>query len=251
MQYIRFARPALYLITLLAVSVVNAQDYWDKIPTLTSQCYDEKDDFNKKIQLLRSEIKEQVERSKQAVEEKASKMTDEERMAFAMRYQNMSPDEIVNMQKEMMEVTQAQADFQVKSSAFEQQFNQLEKDFRAAFRNRLGPIEAEYRKLPDGEGTPQWAIKKGEELMIQYNNEYEAICSEYLSSPDARFRIWLKDFNTFLREQEVPYNLKMIKMQYAQLGFTPDESVATLMALDRYLEKCAAIFSLRRPYPQG
>lgn len=243
----------LLLISLLmtAITTVKAQNYWDKIPAFTSQCYSENDDFVKSIQQLRSDVKEKIQKDKAAVELKASKMTNEERMALATKYQNMSPDEIVKMQQEMMEMTQGQTDFQMASSAFEDQFNQLEAAFRSEFAERLGPIEAEYRKLPDGEGTPQWAIKKGEELTLQYNKEYESICSKYFTSTDAKFRVWLNDFSKFLHEKEVPYNQKMIKMQYGQFGISVDDSAANLMAVERYLEKCSAIFSLRRPYPQG
>jgi Spy/CpxP family protein refolding chaperone len=243
----------LLLVSLLitAATSVKAQNYWDKIPTFTSQCYSENDDFVKNIQQLRSEVKEKIQKDKEAVELKASKMSNEERMAMVTKYQNMSPDEIVKMQKEMTEMTQGQTAFQVASSAFEDQFNQLESDFRTEFAKRLGPIESEYRKLPDGEGTPQWAIKKGEELTIQYNKEYESICNKYFTSPDAKFRVWLNDFSTFLHEEEVPFNQKMIKMQYGQFGIAVDDSTANLMAVERYLEKCSAIFNLRRPYPQG
>lgn len=242
---------SLFLLITVALVSVKAQNYWDKIPVLTSQCYAEKDDFGKKVQLLKSEVKEKLEKSKQAVEQKASKMTDAEKMAMAMKYQNMKPEEIVKMQKEMMEMTQAQAAFQQLASEFETQFNQLESDFRAEFGKRLGRIEQEYKKLPDGEGTPAWAIKKGEELTASYNKEYESVCDKYFTSSNAVFKIWLKDFNKFLLEQEVPYTQKMMKVEYGKFGLTPDESVASLMAVEKYLEKCASIFSLRRPYPQG
>lgn len=244
-------KTALFSLFVLIALTSNAQDYWDKIPALTTQYYGEKDDFGNKIHLLRSEVKEKLEKSKQAVEEKASKMTQAERMAYATRLQNMSPDEIKKMQQEMMELTQVQTEFQQKSLEFDTQFNKLESDFRTEFGKRLGPIEQEYQKLPDGEGTPQWAIKKGEELMAAYNKEYELICDRYFTSADAKFRVWLKDFNAFLIQYEVPFNQKMLNSQYGQFGLTPDASVSSLMAIDRYLEKCASISGLRRPYPQG
>lgn len=247
----KFTSIALFLLMTFTVLAANGQGYWDKIPALTSQCYAENDDFGKKIQDLKSEVKEKLEKSKQAAEEKANKMTNEEKMAMATRYQNMKPDEIIKMQKEMMEMTQAQIAFQQMAAEFETRFNQLESDFRSEFGRRLGPIEGEYRKLPDGEGTPQWALKKGDELMTLYNKEYESICDKYFTSSNAEFKTWLKDFNTFLLEQEVPFNQKMMKMNYGKLGMTPDESVAPLLAVEKYLEKCALIFKLRRPYPQG
>jgi hypothetical protein len=237
------------LLLIFLTTAAKAQNYWDKIPALTSQCYSDNDDFGKKIQLLRSEIKSKLEASKKLLEEKAKKMTPEEQMAMATKYQNITPDEIIKMQNEMIEMTQLQTEFQQAASAMETRLNQLESDFRSEFGKRLGPIEQEYQKLPDGEGTPQWAIKKGEELMVQYNNEYESICDKYFTSSNAIFKTWLKDFNTFLIEKEVPFNQKMMKMEYGKYGLTPDESVAGLMAVDKYLERCASIFNLRKPYP--
>jgi hypothetical protein len=242
---------SLFILITFGVVTAKAQSYWDKIPALTSECYTEKDDYGKKIQELKSEIKDRLEKSRHATEEKVSKMTNEERMAMATKYQNMKPEEIVKRQNEMMAMTQAQTEFQQSASEVETSFNELESDFRSPYAKRLGAIESEYKKLPDGEGTPQWAIKKGEELMASYNKEYEAICHDYFTSSDAKFKTWLKDFNKFLHEKEIPFNQKMIRMQYAQYGISADESVAELMAIERYLEKCAAIASLRRPYPQG
>jgi hypothetical protein len=115
----------------------------------------------------------------------------------------------------------------------------------------LGAIEHEYQKLPDGEGTPDWAIKKGEELMAKYNAEYESLCAKYFTGADAKFKTWLKEYNKFLIEHEVPFNQKMLKSQYGQFGLSVDESVASLMAIEKYLDKCQLVFGLRRPYPQG
>lgn len=244
--------PFLILVLIcFSLNTSKAQNYWDNIPAFTSQCYSDNDDFGKKVQQLRTDIKDKLEKSKKAVEEKASKMTAEERMAMATRYQNMKPEEIIKMQNEMMEMTQAQTEFQQLASEFENRFNQLESEFRSEFGRVLGPIEDEYQKLPDGEGTPQWAIKKGEELMVSYNKEYEEICSKYLTSSDSKFRQLLNDYNTFLVKYEIPFNQKMLKSQYSQFGITPDESVASLMAVDKYLEKCATVFGLRRQYRQG
>lgn len=244
-------RTHLFVLLFLTLSIaLNAQSAWEKVPALTTEFYSENDEYGKTIQALRSEVKDKLDKIKKATEEKANKMTDAEKMALATRYQNMKPDEIVKMQSEMMAMTQAQADFQQASSEMETHFNQLESEFRTEFGKRLGPIEQEYQKLPDGEGTPQWAIKKGEELMASYNKEYEAICSEYFSS-NGKFRKWLQDFDKFLHDKEIPFNQKMIKMQYDQYGISQDGSAAGLMAMERYLEKCAAISGLRRPYPQG
>src|SRR5687768_15989561 len=105
-------KPTLFsLLILFGAVAAKAQSYWDKIPALTSECYAEKDDFGKKIQTLKSEIKDRLEKSKQATEEKVSKMTAEERMAIATRYQNMKPEDIVKQQSEMMAMTQAQTEF--------------------------------------------------------------------------------------------------------------------------------------------
>src|SRR5688500_9841629 len=92
--FIRIKPTLLSLFVLITFGVVTAkaQNYWDKIPALTSECYAEKDDFGNKIQALKSDIKDRLDKSKQATEAKVSKMTTEERMAIATRYQNMKPD---------------------------------------------------------------------------------------------------------------------------------------------------------------
>ena len=69
--------------------------------------------------------------------------------------------------------------------------------------------------------------------MTLYNKEYESICDKYFTSSNAAFKTWLKDFNTFLIEHEVPFNQKMMKTEYGKFGFTPDESVAGLMAVEK------------------
>lgn len=227
-----------------------AQNYWNQIPPLTSQCYSEQDSFGNIVDSLRFEIKEKIEAIKQTDEEKANDLTQEELMAAAMRYQNMKPDEIVKFQTEMAEMTTAQTDFQEKVTAIEMRYNELESEFRSEFQKRLGQLEKEARELPDGEGTPQWATDRAEELMAMYDKEYESICQMYITAPDARFRTWLKEFQKFLVEEEVPYSEKMIKMEYAQFGLTPDLSTASLAAVERYLEKSSSISGLRRPYPQ-
>ena len=82
----------------------QAQNYWDKVPALTTKQYSENDDFGSKVELVKREIKENLEKSKRSVEEKANRMTQEERMAMATKYQNMKPEEIIKMQNEMMEI---------------------------------------------------------------------------------------------------------------------------------------------------
>ena len=236
---------------MLSATTATAQNYWNQIPAFTSQCYSETDPFGEQVRQLRVEVRKRMDESKKEVEEIANKMTDEQRMAVATKYQNMKPDEIVKFQNETMAFAKLQTEFQQLSSDFETQFNDIEAEFRLEFRRRLGPIETEYNNLPDGEGTPDWAIKKGEELRKRYNQEYEQICSKYFTSADARFQVWLKEFSLFLHEHEVPFNQMTIKSQYRPFGITPDESVASLMALDKYLEKCELIFGMRRQYKNG
>lgn len=234
-----------------SIGIANAQDYWARVPAFTTEHYSDNDAFGKQIDQLRSDVKKKLDAINKEVETKASRMSNEERMAVATRYQNMKPDEIMKFQNEMMELTQLQTEFQQRSTEIETQFNELENRFRDEFAKTLGPIETEYHKLPDGEGTPDWAIKKGEELMAKYNREYEALCARYITSSNAKFQLWLKDYKKYLDDIEIPYNQKMIKSQYAQLGMEPDKSASSFMALDKYLEKIELILSFRRPYKQG
>lgn len=239
------------VVAFCSIELANAQDFWAKVPVFTTEYYSDNDAFRKQIDQLRSDVKKKIDAINKEVETKAARMSNEEKMALATRYQNMKPDEIVKFQNEMMELTQLQAEFQHRSMEIEAEFGELEKSFRDEFAKTLAPIESEYHKLPDGEGTPDWAIRKGEELMAKYNKEYEALCARYITSSNAKFQQWLKEYKKYLDDIEIPYNQKMIRSQYAQMGMEPDASASSLMALDKYLQKVDQILSLRRPYRQG
>ena len=249
----RLIRMAHLIIILLVSSPTQilGQDYWSRVPELTTQCYSDQDPFRDTADNLRFEIKDKIEVIKQADSEKANNMSQTEMMAVAMRFQNMEPDEIIKFQTEIAEMITAQADFHERVTAIELRYNELESEFRDEFSKRLGPIDKEARELPDGEGTPQWAIDRAEELITQYDKEYESICQVYSTSTDAKFRNWLKDFQEFRIEEEVPFNEMMLKMQSMQYGLSPDMSSVALSAVERYLEKSSLISGLRRPYPQG
>ena len=241
---------SLIIFLLLFSTQILGQNYWDKVPELPSQCYYEHDNFSKIIHDLRTEIRKKEEKIKQADYERLNNMSDEEKMAAAMRLKTIKPHEIVKFQAEMMGLTENQVYFQEKVTAIESRYNQLKSEFRAELHKRLSPIEEEYRKLPDGKGASQKDIERAGKLMEMFDTEYESICNTYLSAPDAKFRNWLIEFHKFLIEQELPFNEKMLKMEYAQYGITPDFSVISLRVTDRYLEKVLSISGLRRPYPQ-
>lgn len=238
---------AIFLLLLINRSV-NAQTNWNNLPTLPGICYSEKDPFVQQYDVKRTEVKKELEAIRQKAEDKAMKMTDKERMEVAMRYQTMSAEEIVKMQNEMTQMNEMMVSYQQSANEIEEEFNTIESNYRSEFGTKLGKIEEEYRKLPVGEGTPDWAIKKGNELMAQYKREYELLCSKYFIGESSAFQTWLKEYKVFLQEKETPFNVMQIKMQYKQLNIEPDINAATLMAIDKYLDKCYQVFSLRKPY---
>ena len=248
---LRLIRRALLLCILLVsfTTQIMGQDYWDRVPELTTQCYSEQDPFRNTVDELRFEIKDKIEAIKQADSEKANNISQEELMAAAMRFQSMTPDEIVKFQTEMAEMTTAQADFFEKVTAIENRYNELEAEFRGQFSKRLGLSIKKPASCPMVK-APLWAIDKGEELMTKYGQEYESICQTYITSADSKFRNRLKDYQKFLIEDEVPFSEMMLKMQSMQYGLTPDASVAALSAVERYLDKSSSISALSRPYPQ-
>src|SRR5262249_52688904 len=95
---------------------------------------------------------------------KAHSMTQEEKMKIAMQYQKMSPDEIVKMQKEQQELQQLMQDVGTKESDLVNKFNALTDEYNKAKKDKLDPMMAEARKLPDGEGAPAWAGEKAKQL---------------------------------------------------------------------------------------
>lgn len=241
----------IFVVTMLTLSALfsTAQTTtWDNLPKLPTTCYSENDPFVEALQAKRYEVKEELDTKKQKAEERAMQISDKEKMDMAMRYQKMSPDEIIKMQQEMAEMSALMMTFQQLSTEMEDRYNTLEADYQTEFENKLGRIEQEHRALPDGEGTPDWAIKKGNELMAQYKKEYELLCANYFSTEGSLFQEWLREYKAFLIEHETPFNKAQISMQYKQFNLEPDLSTASLMAIDKYLDKCSQIFGLRKSY---
>jgi hypothetical protein len=168
-----------------------------------------------------------------------------------MQYQKMSPDQIVKMQKEQEELQQMMQDVGTKGAEMEDKFNAITDEFNNAKKAKLDPIRAEAMKLPDGEGAPAWAGEKAKQLTAQYNKEYEILCEQYLTGPQAAFPKWLADYKTFLLQTQVPYLKRVSETQFTQMGLKPDESMYVLNVEKDYLDHARTIYSMRHGVPQG
>lgn len=246
---------ALAAFVLLAVTQLHAQDYWTRVPAFSTKPYYENDEFMNKLDAYRQELDTKVEAEKQKMQQKMEAMSEQEKMQMAMkastRYQTMKPEEIMKMQQETQEMMALQERVQQQATDFENRFSAIQKAMDDELYKTLGPIEAEYNKLPDGEGTPDWAIEKGKQLYKQYNQKYEAICAKYITGPNAEFVQWLAAYKTFLIQTNLPYQLKMMAYQSEQSGMTlTSNAVIEMEIVKSYLDKCKAVFNYRKPGPR-
>lgn len=246
---------ALILLVLLTATQAHAQDYWTRIPAFSTKPYYENDGFMDKLEAYREELATKIEAEKQKIQQKMEAMSDQEKMQMAMkastRYQTMKPEEIMKMQQESQEILALQAQIQQQATDFENRFNDIQKAMDDELSKALGPIETEYNKLPDGEGTPAWAIEKGKQLNTQYNQKYEAICAKYITGPNALFVQWLAEYKNYLIQTNLPFQIKWIAYQNEQSGMTVTSSTAIEMDVVRsYLEKCKAVFNYRKQNPR-
>ncbi|MBX7204716.1 MAG: OmpH family outer membrane protein [Bacteroidia bacterium] len=246
---------ALAAFVLLAVTQVHAQDYWTRIPAFSNKPYYENDEFMNKLEAYREEIAAKIDAEKQKIQQKMDAMSDQEKMQMAMkastRYQTMKPEEIMKMQQESQEIMALQTQVQQQATDFENRFNEIQKAMDDELNKTLGPIEAEYNKLPDGEGTPSWAIEKGKQLYTQYNQKYEAICAKYITGTNALFVKWLLEYKTYLIQTNLPFQLKWMAYQSSQTGMAITTNAAIEMdVVKTYLEHCKTVFNYRKPSPR-
>ena len=240
------------LIMISAYSIpTHAQGYWSQVPAAPTGCYSEKDDFTKKLDASRELLKKATTEKEDAMRKQAENMTQEQKMKIATQYQSMSPDEIRKMQSEQSELATIQQATGTKGSEVETRFNELESAYNDDIKSKLGPVTAEAAKLPDGEGTPDWAIQKGKELMLKYNAEYEAICAKYFTGNGALFAAWLADYKKYLTETEVPFTHRSVEIQYKILGITPDPDLPEMEAVAKYMDRMRTVYGMRHSLPQG
>ncbi len=245
----------LAILAMLAVTQVHAQDYWARIPALSTKPYSENDELMSKLEAYREELYTKAEAEKQKVQQKLEAMSDQEKMQMSMkasmRYQTMKPEEIMKMQQETQDMLALQAKVQQQATDFDNRFNEIKKAMDEELNKELGPIEAEYNKLPDGEGTPDWAIEKEKQLNAQYNKKYEAICAKYITGPDALFVKWLAEYKSYLIQTNLPFQIKWIAYQNEQSGITVTSNAAIEMDVVRmYLDQCKTVFNCRKQNPR-
>jgi hypothetical protein len=155
------------------------------------------------------------------------------------------------MQQEQQEIVKQQEAITASAGTIEVKFNTLESKYREEYKSRLDPIWAEHAKLPDGEGTPDWAIQKGKELSIRYNKEYEELCKKYFTGPGALFPAWSAEYKKHLVDEFIPYTQKYSAIQYKNVGITPDPDLPVIEAVGVYMDRLNTIYDMRQTEPQG
>lgn len=248
-----------YIVTpvlILLVSYVFAQDHWNNIPAFTSACYSDKDVATTQLHEHITRIEKQLEQLKQEQERSIQNMSEAERTQLAMKaatqYQNLSPDAIRKMQDEQLLMATLQQQNHTQEAAVLEKLTAAEKAFQEQCTQKLEPIMQEYRKLPDGEGTPDWAITKGKELLMQYNKEYEKICVAFITGPAATFKPLLEEFKNYLQKIAIPNNQHLLEFQMQQYGLpTRATNGVVLEGIKSYLNKIKEVYDLRLTYKQG
>lgn len=233
-----------------------AQDYWAKVPAFSSQCYSHNDTLTEQVQVYHDEVSGLIAELQEKQEKKIQNMTETERTQMAMKastqYQNMSPDAIRKMQEEQLLQMTLMQETEAKHTAIIDKITAAQSAYRAECVTQLEPIMAEYRKLPDGEGTPDWAITKGRALLQQYNKAYETICSKYITGANAVFKPLLEEYRLFQINTAIPNGKKRMEFQMKQFGLTPDNYDGIMLeGVKAYLEKMKEVYDLRQPQKQG
>lgn len=240
---------------LCLAAMVQAQQVWTKVPPFPVSPFSNADSFLMKVQAYADELSRNIQAETRKMQDKVEKMSDQEKMQLAMKvstqYQNMKPEDIIRFQQQTQEITDSNAIIQQLETDFDNRFNQLKSEMEAAMKKDLDPIMEEYHKLPDGEGTPDWAIAKGKQLSKEFDKKYSAICATYITGPDAKFKTWLTEYKTYLMQVNLPFMVKWYAYQSSQsgMGMSADNKMVEMEVVKKYLERCKTVFGYRRLDP--
>lgn len=252
-MYMKHAVAAAFLFLTIPVF---AQDYWAKVPAFSNQCYSLNDKLTEQVKVYHDEVSKRIAELHEKQEKKIQNMTEAERTQMAMKastqYQNLSPDAIRKMQEEQLLQMTLMQETEATHTAIIDKITAAQSAYRAECVTQLETIMAECRKLPDGEGMPDWAITKGRALMQQYNTAYEAICSKYITGANAVFKPLLEEYRLFQINTAIPNGKKRMEFQMKQFGLTPDNyDGIVLEGVKAYLEKMKEVYDLRQLQKQG
>lgn len=243
-----------FLFALLVSASAFAQDYWTKIPAYTTECYTDNDPWRQKVDALSDELNKKIEEQGNKDKARFENMSDAEKqklqMEMATKYMTMSPQEIMDMQNASMKQLEMQQAASDAGTPIMNRYNELEQAYRDERGRELGALEEEARKLPDGEGTPDWAIKKGEELAKQHTAKYQVLCAKYFTGSDALFKKWLAEYKQYVIDYTIPLNKANYAAAMQQFGIMGAETpAAEWEGIKEYLKYYRSAFSLREQYP--
>lgn len=245
----------IFFLTLLSSVSMFAQDYWSKIPAYPTECYTDNDPWRQKVDAVDDELKNKIEEQTKKDRARFENMSEAERqklgMEMATKYMSMSPQEIIDMQNSAMKQVEMQQAASDAETPLINRYNELEAAYREERGRELGALEAEANKLPDGEGTPDWAIKKGEELSQKHKEKYKALCAKYFTNPDSPFKKWLAEYKQYVIDYTIPLHKATYASQMQQYGVMGAETpAAEWEGIREYLKYYESAFSLREQYPR-
>lgn len=235
---------------------VFAQDTWSKLPAFSTSCYQKEDSYAEILNALRTELRQKIEDEQKKLKSRFDNMSDAEKqklaMEMSMKYMNMSPAEIMEMQNVSLKQAELAQASQEAGEVLTSKYAELEKAYYDERKRDLEPLIEEARKLPDGEGTPDWAIEKGKQLAKQYDEKYKALCAKYFTGSNALFVKWLAEYKQYVIDHVIPYQAANFNMQLQQYGMPPSTSPATEWeGVNQYIDQCLTVFQLREFEQKG
>jgi len=236
---------AVFLSTVAIGAPPAVQNPWTKVPALPTGCYAEQDGFAKTIGPALEAMSVEIDRQEQTnreVSNSLDNMDDAEKQSRMQSFLMKNLQEAMKMMQETQAVGAMAQEAVPKGEENRQKLEGQHKDllarYDAALDKAVGPLFAKKRTLPDGEGTPEWAVAEWRSLNKKANAEYERLCGEWWRE-SGPFHAWLKSDRGYL-EEDLPWKEKLedeLKAQLALLGIPTASyrSTVTLNAVREYM----------------
>jgi len=248
------------------------EDPWARVPAFPTSCYSEGDPSNEKLAAAEEALSTDIENQKQINDELKNEISSIDPMELASRQQQYMmehPQEAMALMQRNQQLGQDYSDAQLKSgerrTALDQELEDLDAQYKAALDKAFDPLRAKAKDLDAraqkdlvllgeiGYGYAPWAVKEWNELVVQGNAAYERVCAEWWAAPGP-YHAWLERYREHLVEG-IPINEEadLVGAGFmVQLVGTPErpfKSTATLVAVEEYMERIAAVFSGRTAQP--
>jgi hypothetical protein len=254
-----------------------AANPWSKVPAPPTACYQSQDQYLQQnsaaLDVVNNEMSEVIARNDE-IKEKFDHIQETDPMAMARAMQEAMMADPQNAQKYMQQAVQKGQDFQTEAPAALEREAQIEaeeksvvKQYQAALATAYGPANARWTALkkkmgipmdspgPGEMGVPDWAWAEWGVILRERDQAYQATCATWFS-PTGPLQAYLKRYKTFLVQERIPYEKKIIDEprleQYQMMGISTAgyRTTTDYDAVGDYLKMAFRIFAERneRPY---